>query len=107
MRRFDLGRLVVTRGSQGWTCVDAYQCGWLEGRSPSVDVRDTVGAGDAFSSVLLLGEVNQWPLETSLKRAADFASAVCTLRGAVDYDAHLYESTLAKWNAVRAGHAAS
>lgn len=107
MRRFDIDRLVVTRGSQGWSCIDIHQCGCLEGQSPSVDVRDTVGAGDAFSSVLLLGEINQWPLETSLKRAADFASAVCTLRGAVDGDARIYEATLAKWNAANAGHAAT
>lgn len=105
MRRFDLARLVVTRGSQGWACIETNEDGWREGRSPPVAVRDTVGAGDAFSSVLLLGEANRWPLAVSLKRASDFASAVCTLRGAVDESAHLYEATMAGWNAAREDHA--
>ena len=98
--RFALQRLVVTRGSAGWSCFEAGADAPLEGRSPPVDVIDTVGAGDAFASVLLLGEVKRWPLATTLRRAGEFASAVCGIRGAVDSaDARLYEATRAAWSA--------
>ncbi|WP_232224975.1 PfkB family carbohydrate kinase [Acidihalobacter ferrooxydans] len=43
---------------------------------------DTVGAGDAFDSVLLLGLARGWPLEQILGRAQSFASAVVGQRSA-------------------------
>jgi fructokinase len=75
----------------------------LEGRSPTVTVRDTVGAGDAFAAVLLLGDLRAWPLPTTLARAADFSAAVCTLRGAFDEASPLYRETSARWTRLDAG----
>lgn len=97
MARFGLRRLVITRGAQGWTCLDA-AAGLLTGVSPPVVVRDTVGAGDAFASVLLLGEANAWPLGVTLERAAVFAAQVCTLQGAARAGDPLYASTRASWS---------
>ncbi|MBC8056379.1 MAG: fructokinase, partial [Rhizobiales bacterium] len=57
--RFSLKRLTITRGGDGWACLDGKQ-GWLEGAVAPVAVRDTVGAGDAFASVLLLGALRAW-----------------------------------------------
>jgi len=96
--RYLLRRLVVTRGEKGWIAFDT-AVGVLSGASPRVTVRDTVGAGDAFASVLLLGEASGWPLAATLERAAGFASAVCTLQGAVSDDHGFYERLRAEWRA--------
>lgn len=98
VKRFDLRCLAITRGAQGWACLDA-QRGWLEGRAGPVTVRDTVGAGDAFSAVLVLGELSGWPLPTTLRRAAEFASAVCTIAGAVDPASGIYAAARSAWAA--------
>lgn len=96
MAQFELQRLIVTRGPDGWTCFEK-NGEVLEGRSRSVAVKDTVGAGDAFSSVVIFGHLSGWPLALSLQRAADFASEVCSLRGAIDTTWALYASTLDHW----------
>lgn len=96
VRRFGLRRLTVTRGADGWACLDDSQ-GWLEGTSPMVAVRDTVGAGDAFASVLLLGELRAWPLHTTLQRAGNHASAVCGIAGAVDPASGIYAAAKSAW----------
>ena len=97
--RFDVLRLFVTRGEDGYV---AYERGLgitHEGKAQSVAVQDTVGAGDAFSSVLLLGELRNWPLHLTLQRAAEFASAVCTLPGAVSPDLSWYAPWVQAWTA--------
>ena len=94
--RFGLQRLTITRGGDGWACMDDTQ-GWLEGTSPAVAVRDTVGAGDAFASVLLLGELRRWPLRTTLQRAGEYASAVCGIAGAVDPASGIYAAAKSAW----------
>lgn len=94
--RFGFQRLVITRGALGWVCLDA-TAGWLEGTAPAVNVVDTVGAGDGFSAVLLLGMAHGWPLRTTLQRAGHFAAEVCTLHGAVDADAPVYAAMRRGW----------
>ena len=98
--RFELQRLTITRGAAGWACFDARGAGWLEGTAPTVTVRDTVGAGDAFASVLLLGELRGWPLRLTLQRAGEFASAVCGIAGAVDPASPIYAAASAAWTSV-------
>jgi len=62
-----------------------------------VKVIDTVGAGDAFASVLICGLLYDWPLEVTLDRAQAFASRIVGCRGAVPDDPALYAATLAAW----------
>ncbi|MBT9499610.1 MAG: fructokinase [Burkholderiaceae bacterium] len=95
--RFGLQILLITRGADGYACFDASERRWLEGRAPAVDVVDTVGAGDAFAAVFLLGRLRRWPLETTLQRAAQFASSVCTFKGAVDPSLPAYAEVRAAW----------
>lgn len=61
------------------------------------EVVDTVGAGDAFASVWLLGLRRGWTLETALQRAQEFASAVCRRRGATAMDRDLYRKRMDAW----------
>ncbi|MBF0265420.1 MAG: carbohydrate kinase [Gammaproteobacteria bacterium] len=58
---------------------------------------DTVGAGDAFSSVMLLGKYLSWPNDLTMRRAQDFASAVVGLRGATTQDKDFYNGFVEKW----------
>ncbi len=93
---FGLELLVVTRGEAGALFVTADEV--LHGKSVAVhQLVDTVGAGDAFSAVVLLGMSHQWPLEKTLDHALEFASSICQVRGAVLADNSYYESCLAKW----------
>lgn len=63
-----------------------------------VSVVDTVGAGDAFSSIMILGSLMAWPLATTLERANAFAAAICTIRGAVPDDLGFYRSWIEEWS---------
>jgi len=93
----DLQGVVVTRGADG-----AYACGrdgWVLEPDPvaAPAVVDTVGAGDAFSSVLILGLTRSWPWERTLARAQAFAAAVVGLRGATTDDESFYRRFLEDW----------
>jgi len=61
------------------------------------EIVDTVGAGDAFSAVTILGLLQGWPLAELAKRAVDFAAEVCRMRGATANDQDLYQRCLRKW----------
>lgn len=92
-----LQRLIVTRGAEGvW--VGANDGSSREARPPaSATVLDTVGAGDAFSSVVLLGLVRGWDWALIIERSLAFAAAVVGLRGATTGDAAFYETFRKDW----------
>jgi fructokinase len=58
---------------------------------------DSVGAGDAFAAVCLLGQVRQWSVASILARANAFASMICEQRGALIEDKSVYASLLREW----------
>jgi fructokinase len=97
--RFDVRRLFVTRGLAGYVVYERRLGITHQGKASAVAVQDTVGAGDAFSSVLILGALRAWPLEVTLQRATEFASAVCTLAGAVSTNLSWYEPWVQSWSA--------
>ncbi len=97
MRQFALRRLIVTRGAEGYAAYDAADGRVAAGPGIAAIVVDTVGAGDAFSSVVLLGELEAWPLADTLARANAFAAAVCTLAGAVTDDRDFYAQWRRRW----------
>lgn len=89
--------LVITRGDAGAVVLAP----GVEHSAPAAPVTglvDTVGAGDAFSAVTLLGLVRGWPLPAILERALQFASAICAQRGATAPDRELYRRHLENWN---------
>lgn len=98
MRRFGLRRLVVTRDERGAWLLDAEQ-GHFETKAAaaSAPLVDSVGAGDAFAAVFLLGLHLGWPPQRTLDRAHRFAGAVCGLRGATPERADFYEPFIADW----------
>lgn len=82
MRRYPgLTSIIVTRGAAGAWWFDA---GGLVGMAPeeSVDVVDTVGAGDSFTAAATLGLLKGWEKQKILGNALRVASRVCACRGA-------------------------
>lgn len=97
LSRCGCDRLHLTRGPQG-AITFTVRGGPYEVRPTSeTEVVDTVGAGDAFSSVLILGLVWDWPLETTLERAQEFAAAVVGLRGATTTERLFYDRFTRTW----------
>ncbi len=81
-RSCDLVGLLVTRGAQGALAVTADLPPIQVTPSSQGTLVDTVGAGDAFSAVVILGLVRGWPLEKTMQRAQSFAAAMVCRRGA-------------------------
>ena len=84
-----LDAVIVTRGSHGAVIVD--ENGECEAPPPTaVQIVDTVGAGDAFSAVYILGLMRGWTTDLILARALEFAAAMCTVPGATVRDRGFY-----------------
>lgn len=95
-KRYDLDLLILTLGADGALFLTENSC--LRGAPASVSrVADTVGAGDAFSAVTILGLLLNWRNETILQRAIDFAASVCSIRGATIQDKGFYAKHLDNW----------
>lgn len=94
--RYGLSALIVTRGKLGAQLVRADMTARVAPGDAS-PVVDSVGAGDAFASVMLLGLLEEWPVETALERAQAFASAVVGVRGATVNDPAFYAPFRGAW----------
>ncbi len=86
--------LVVTQGEKGAVAYTGEGAVARVTPAPATQVVDTVGAGDAFTAVLLHGLLNDWPLQQSLDAAQRFASAVVGIRGAVPADDQFYRDNM-------------
>lgn len=96
--RYNLDLLLVTEGEQGsqvFTPFDHY----LQPALPADPLVDTVGAGDAFVAVCILGLAHHWPLPDTLARAAELATRICGLPGATPDDRTFYQELSARWAA--------
>ena len=95
--KFDLDAIFITKGNKGATAYIRKSEPYSVEPDTAVEVVDTVGAGDAFSSILLLGIIKDWPIQTTLDRAQEFASSVVGQRGAINQDRSFYQSIFDKW----------
>lgn len=97
LAEYRLQGLVLTHGAGGAELLTA------DGERLSVrpeaqgEVVDTVGAGDAFASVIILGLTSGWPLGLTLQRGQAFASAIVGQRGATVADPNFYRPFLDDW----------
>ena len=97
LMHYNLEAVFITRGHKG--AMAHTKKNHISSVQPrrNISIVDTVGAGDAFSSVLLLGLIYNWPLDTTLDRAQDFASAVVGQRGATTKDKKFYHHFSNTW----------
>ena len=89
--------LVVTLGGDGAFALGRDTAPVRVAPAPALAVKDTVGAGDAFASVLILGIIRGWPVATTLERAQSFASRIVEQHGATSADPALYRPYLDQW----------
>ncbi|MBD3226066.1 MAG: carbohydrate kinase [Caldithrix sp.] len=97
MQHYDATALIVTLGAEGAFMVDKDQQIHHADPVPVAHLKDTVGAGDAFSAVSILGFLQQWPFTDLLQRAMAFASAICSIQGATTTNRALYQKYLKEW----------
>lgn len=90
-------QVIITRGERGAVLHAPGQRPLRTVPEPATPVIDTVGAGDAFASVLIAGLLLDWPTGTTLHRAGRFATAVVGLRGAVSEDPAFYRPFRKNW----------
>ncbi|TCV90299.1 carbohydrate kinase family protein [Sulfurirhabdus autotrophica] len=105
--QFNISQVLVTKGEQG---------AWLRNESgaitdlqpdatqPDIHIADTVGAGDGFASVFILGLFKKWTPEQSLQRADQFARAICGIRGAIPQDDQFYAPFRTAWSLKKEDH---
>jgi fructokinase len=98
LQMFSLDALIVTLGHRGSVYFGSDGSVLMNRDNPAPPfVIDTVGAGDAFSAIFLLGKMRGWPLDVSLARANEFAGAICAIPGAVPRDLGFYDQWMRKW----------
>lgn len=71
---------ILTRGKKGVAVTDWQRTEWVPG--VSVDVIDTVGAGDAFTAAMVCLHLEGRPLRDCARFANHYAARVCEHRGA-------------------------
>lgn len=92
IRRFDLRSVTVTCGASGAWSLDADgNRARVEGRPLDGPLVDTVGAGDGFAAVSILGWLRDWTPQQTLERADAFARRLCLIRGAIPDDPEIYD----------------
>lgn len=97
IQRYQLRGLLITCGAAGaWWLDDSAQLTEMAA-DPVAGIRDTVGAGDAFSAVFMLGLLHGWTVPVTLRRAHDFAGAICRIRGAIPEHNDFYKPFVEEW----------
>ena len=97
LRAHQLDGLIVTHGADGAELLTADGVYLRTTPRGGTEIVDTVGAGDALASVMILGLHNDWPLELTLERAQAFASAIVGRRGATVSEPAFYRAFDEQW----------
>lgn len=95
---YNLEGLIVTYGEKGATAYTVKDESCSVSPTYTANVIDTVGAGDAFSAVLLLGLNLNWSLADTMTRAQAFASAMTEQRGATVNERNFYQNFITAWS---------
>ncbi|MCG6976046.1 MAG: carbohydrate kinase [Acidiferrobacterales bacterium] len=98
LEKHRLRLLIVTLGEAGALAIDSNGDTHFVQPKKLSTVIDTVGAGDAFSSVIILGLLSHWPIQPMLERAQQFASVIVGVQGAIVEDKAIYSELISKWN---------
>lgn len=80
--KFELNLIALTRGAKGSLLVSTQDTVEFQPQQ-SIELVDTVGAGDAFTAALIVGVLEGLSLQQISKKANDLAAFVCTQQGAM------------------------
>jgi len=89
-QHYSLNQITLTQGEKGAITFTSNNKNYQVSPSKKIPIIDTVGAGDAFCSVLILGILKQWDVETTIKKAQKFASKIISIQGATKFDLSFY-----------------
>jgi len=90
MDQYALKIVAITRGDKGSELYT--KDGHFQAKTNRVSsIVDTVGAGDAYSSMLAIGIIKGWEPARILSIASMFASRICEIRGAIPESQESYE----------------
>ena len=89
MDEYELVALALTKGGDG---SELYTPEGVtrSASQPVASVVDTVGAGDAYAAMLAAGILKKWPASKMLSMAAEFATRICGVAGALPESADFY-----------------
>lgn len=97
--QFELNCLLITCGENGaWLVNRQHEVFSTSPAGNTLTVIDTVGAGDAFSAVFIIGLLNQWEMPVAMQRANQFAAALCGIRGGAPQDLDFYTTFKQAWH---------
>jgi fructokinase len=104
LRRHDLTWVIITQGAKGAFILD--NSNHLIATTPTAETKvvDTVGAGDAFASICIVGLLHDWSLPQIMQRAQLFASLLVGQRGATINDFATYRPLIDEWRLVYTHH---
>lgn len=94
-KKHTLEQVIITRGAKGTVILSGEGEFYEQKPEDVVKLVDTVGAGDAFSSVYIHGLLAGWPVNKNLYYAQLFAGKVIGLRGATTTDLKFYQEFIA------------
>jgi len=97
IRSAGLQLLLITRGAAGAELLTAGGDSYRVAPDAVTGVVDTVGAGDAMTSILMAGVLQDWPYRQTLERAQAFASAIVGRRGATVEEPEFYQQFIDAW----------
>jgi len=97
LQNHQLQGLLVTQGPKGAELFLPNDERLTVAPPPDIQLVDTVGAGDAFTAVMLLGLLKDWDMALALERAQQFAAAVVGRRGATVSEPDFYRVFLQNW----------
>lgn len=98
LQRWQLDSCWVTDGEKGayWISHTEEHCFVSAGKIDTADFADSVGAGDAFASVILRGIARHQHPQQVLAEAVQFAGRVCTLDGATTDRKQFYDDFISQ-----------
>jgi fructokinase len=97
LHEYQLQGVILTHGKAGAQLLNAKQEHFSIRPKNDSNVVDTVGAGDAFTSIIIMGLLNSWPQDVVLERAQQFASAIVGQRGATVDEPGFYYDFMDQW----------
>lgn len=89
MTEHRIRRIILTLGPDGSTWITSDTVRHCPA-APVRQIKDTVGAGDAYAAMSAAGLLKKLPVNVCMDLASEFAAHICTQEGALPKDDHIY-----------------
>jgi fructokinase len=90
MKSHSIRTVSLTKGELG-SELYTHQGDFSAESTETIQVVDSVGAGDAYAAMLVAGLLKKWQPQKILERASSFAARICQIKGAIPDSASFYE----------------